>query len=67
MEHKLANRWSRWAGYLQTVEPHSPTPYLIRRAVQLGQMDLQEMVREVTATAGSLDKFFELLGIAPPT
>ncbi len=54
------------ADYLQAVEPHSPTPYLIRRAVQLGQMGLPEMVREVTATAGSLDKFFELLGITPP-
>ncbi len=55
------------ADYLQITEPHSPTPYLIRRAVQLGQMSLPEMVREVSASAGSLDKFFELLGIAPPT
>ncbi len=54
------------ADYLQTIEPHSPTPYLIRRAVQLGQLSLPQMVKEVSASAGSLDKFFELLGIAPP-
>jgi type VI secretion system protein ImpA len=54
------------ADYLQQIEPHSPAPYLVRRAAQLGQMDLPHMVREVTASAGSLDKFFELLGITPP-
>ncbi len=54
------------AAFLQTVEPHSPTPYMVQRAVALGQMGLPQMVREVSASAGSLDKFFELLGIAPP-
>lgn len=54
------------AAYLQSVEPHSPTPYLIQRAVELGQMSLPDMVREVSSSAGSLDRFFELLGIAPP-
>lgn len=54
------------AAYLRTVEPHSPTPYMVQRAVALGQMGLPQMVREVSASAGSLDKFFELLGIAPP-
>lgn len=52
--------------YLAQIEPHSPTPYMIRRAVQLGQMSLPEMLRQVTADAGSLDKFFALLGIRPP-
>ncbi len=54
------------AAYLETVEPHSPTPYMVQRAVALGQMGLPQMVKEVSASAGSLDKFFELLGIAPP-
>lgn len=54
------------AAFLKTVEPHSPTPYLVQRAVALGQMGLPQMVKEVSASAGSLDKFFELLGIAPP-
>ncbi len=54
------------ATYLQAIEPHSPTPYLVQRAVALGQMGLPQMVKEVSASAGSLDKFFELLGIAPP-
>jgi type VI secretion system protein ImpA len=51
------------ARYLAEIEPHSPTPYLIRRAAQLGQMSLPEMLAEVTADAGSLDKFFSLLGV----
>ena len=54
------------AAWLATVEPHSPTPYMVQRAVALGQMGLPQMVKEVSACAGSLDKFFELLGIAPP-
>lgn len=54
------------AAFLKTVEPHSPTPYLVQRAVALGQMGLPQMVKEVSASAGSLDKFFELLGVAPP-
>lgn len=54
------------AVYLQRIEPHSPTPYLIQRAVELGQLSLPDMIRDVSASAGSLDKFFELLGITPP-
>ena len=54
------------AAYLQRIEPHSPTPYLIQRAVELGQLNLPDMIRDVSASAGSLDKFFELLGIRPP-
>jgi type VI secretion system protein ImpA len=54
------------ASYLQSVEPHSPTPYLIQRAVELGQMSLPDMIKEVNTSAGSLDRFFELLGISPP-
>jgi type VI secretion system protein ImpA len=54
------------AVYLQRIEPHSPTPYLIQRAVELGQLNLPDMIRDVSASAGSLDKFFELLGITPP-
>ena len=55
------------AAHLQRIEPHSPTPYLIQRAVELGQLSLPEMIRDVSASAGSLDKFFELLGITPPS
>jgi hypothetical protein len=41
-------------------------PYLIQRAIELGQLSLPDMIRDVSASAGSLDKFFELLGITPP-
>ena len=55
------------AEYLHRMEPHSPTPYLIQRAVDLGQLSLPDMIRDVSASAGSLDRFFELLGITPPS
>jgi type VI secretion system protein ImpA len=54
------------ADYLQRIEPHSPTPYMIQRAIELGQLSLPDMIRDVSTSAGSLDKFFELLGIRPP-
>lgn len=54
------------AAYLESIEPHSPTPYLVRRAVELGQLSLPDMLQQVTADAGSLDKFFSLLGISTP-
>lgn len=52
------------AAYLAEIEPHSPTPYLIQRALQLGQMSMPDMMREVNADAGSMDNFFRMLGIA---
>lgn len=52
------------AAYLESIEPHSPTPYLVRRAVELGQLSLPDMLQQVTADAGSLDKFFSLLGMS---
>ena len=53
------------AAFLEAIEPHSPTPYLIRRAVELGNMSLPELVRQASADAGSLDNFFSMLGISP--
>ncbi len=53
------------AAYLQGIEPHSPAPFMVQRAVDLGRMSLPQMVKDVSASAGSLDKFFELLGISP--
>jgi type VI secretion system protein ImpA len=51
------------AAYLHTTDPHDPAPYLVQRAVELGNMPFPQLIQEITATAGSMEKFFELLGI----
>jgi len=52
------------AARLKMIEPHSPTPYMIERALVLGTMPLPEMIAAINASAGSVDRFFELLGIS---
>jgi len=51
------------AEYLFRTEPHSPTPYLVQRAVAWGRMPLHELLPEL-ARRGDLGQLFELLGIA---
>jgi type VI secretion system protein ImpA len=51
------------AAQLKKIEPHSPTPYMIERALVLGNLPLPEMISAINASAGSMDRFFELLGI----
>jgi len=53
------------AARLKMLEPHSPTPYMIERALALGTMPLPEMIAAINASAGSMDRFFELLGLTP--
>ena len=52
------------AALLKKIEPNSPTPYMIERAVALGEMPFPEMITAINASAGSIDRFFELLGIS---
>ncbi|MGJ7530142.1 type VI secretion system protein TssA [Variovorax sp. GB1P17] len=51
------------AAYLQREEPHSPTPYLVNRAVTWGRMPLPELMREVLREEGDLNRYFSMLGI----
>ena len=51
------------ADYLQRTEPHSPTPYLVRRAVGWGQMPLPDLMREVMREEGDLNRFFAMLSL----
>ena len=51
------------AAQLEKIEPHSPTPYMIERALVLGNLPLPDMISAINASAGSMDRFFELLGI----
>ena len=55
------------AAYLHRTEPHSPTPYLIKRAVNWGRMPLPELMAEVIREEGDLNKLINLLGLSDPS
>jgi type VI secretion system protein ImpA len=54
------------AAYLQRTEPHSPTPYLVKRAVTWGQMSLADLMQEIVREEGDLTRYFSLLGLNLP-
>lgn len=51
------------AEYLMKTEPHSPTPYLIKRAVAWGRMSLVDLMLEVVREEGDMTRYLSLLGI----
>jgi type VI secretion system protein ImpA len=51
------------AQYLARSEPHSPTPYLLKRAVAWGAMPLPELMREIVNQEGDLSRYFAMLGL----
>ena len=51
------------AEYLIKTEPHSPTPYLIKRAVTWGRMSLVDLMLEVVREEGDMTRYLSLLGI----
>ncbi len=51
------------ADYLSQVEPHSPTPYLLRRAVNWGRMPLPELMAEIIREEGDLNRLMNVLGL----
>jgi type VI secretion system protein ImpA len=56
------------ADMLQRIEPHSPIPYLIKRAVRLGDLKFPELMRALIRENAVLDELDRLMGIehAPP-
>jgi type VI secretion system protein ImpA len=54
------------ADYLHRTEPHSPTPYLIQRAVGWGAMPLHALLMEMSRGRQDLSLLFELLGLDQP-
>lgn len=51
------------AAFLEQTEPHSPTPYLIKRAITWGRLPLPELMQEVIQEEGDISRYFSLLGI----
>lgn len=50
---------------LERIEPHSPVPYLIRRAVDWGGLNTAQLYNEVFVRCGGQINIFELLGLHP--
>lgn len=49
--------------YLKQIEPHSPVPYLIERALKWGKMSLPELLGELIADDSNRGAIMGLLGI----
>jgi type VI secretion system protein ImpA len=56
-------RLAEAADYLLRTEPHSPAPYLVRRAVAWGGMSLGELLEELVQSEGDLKSIYTLLGM----
>ncbi|MGI4859087.1 MAG: type VI secretion system protein TssA [Janthinobacterium lividum] len=51
------------AVYLREHEPHSPTPYLIERALAWGRLPLHELMDEVLSEEGGMRWYAAMLGL----
>jgi type VI secretion system protein ImpA len=51
------------ADYLLANDPHSPIPYILQRAVELGQLGLPELLEQVSDEEGGLSRLLEALGL----
>jgi type VI secretion system ImpA family protein len=51
------------AEYLLRTEPHSPTPYLVKRAVAWGNMTLVDLLQELVANEHDRKAIYGLLGV----
>lgn len=48
---------------LQRIEPHSPIPFLLKRAVKLGNMPFPQLMRAIMEETKALDAMDKMLGI----
>lgn len=51
------------AGTLLQIEPHSPIPYMIRRAVTLGKLPFPKLMTQLVHEESTLDMFHRELGL----
>lgn len=60
-------RLAEAADFLSRTEPHSPTPYLVRRAITWGSMPLDEVLRELIDSRDALFNIFHMLKMGDPS
>jgi type VI secretion system protein ImpA len=51
------------ADFLMRLEPHSPAPYLVRRATEWGRLNTVELYQELFLKLGGQLNIFEMLGL----
>lgn len=51
------------AEYLARTEPHSPTPYLVRRAITWGQLKFEDLMNELIQNRTEVESIYHLLQI----
>lgn len=54
---------ARASEILMRIEPHSPVPYIVQRAVAWGSLNTAELYRELFLRTGGQINIFELLGL----
>lgn len=70
--HRITTRADAYArlteasDYLMRTEPHSPVPYLIKRAISWGNMSLTDLLAELLAKNADLATVYALLGMKKP-
>jgi predicted component of type VI protein secretion system len=60
-------RLAEAADYLCRMEPHSPAPYLVKRAIQWGSLSLPELLPELVRNQSELAELFRLLQLGDTT
>ncbi len=59
-------RLAEAADYLIRVEPHSPVPHLVKRAVSWGNMSFGDLIQELVDDRNNLFGIYQLLGLGDP-
>lgn len=59
-------RLTEAAEYLARTEPHSPVPYLVKRAIGWGNMNLQDLLPELVRNNSELSEIYRLLQFGRP-
>ena len=54
------------AAFLQRAEPHSPVPYLLRRAAEWGQLGAADLYQELFLRRDGQIHIFEVMGLSAP-
>ena len=58
-------RLAQAADFLMHIEPHSPAPYLVKRAIEWGNLNTAELYHELFLKFNGHLSIFEVLGIQP--
>ena len=53
------------ADFLQEIEPHSPVPHVLKRAVHWGSLPFEQLLEELIANKNNLLEIHKLIGINP--